>query len=469
MHKKIPEPDVPVEQPFANDKLDRIESGKVLAHFLSAAITPYVLGIDAGWGQGKTTFLRMWRQHLENGGFPVHYFNAWEADYESDPLVSLMAEVRTFAKTKAAQLPIEEAGAIQRRALAIGKAGIRITKYAVPALVKAGTAGIIDVEGLTDAFKGAGDVAEKLAQRALDEYEEQKKSLATFRKELESLAASLQGERKRPLVVLVDELDRCRPTYAVELIERVKHLFSVPGVVFVLALHRAQLGAAIKSVYGESFDGEGYLRRHFDFEYRLPAPNLREYYVLLYDTLGFDALIAVNRLPKDGRDVILGFGLVCARAFQSSLRDVGRVMSRIFVTFAVGEVNENPSIRMVTILAFLQYGEPELYEGIVNGAVTGEQIWQRFLPTLTNEVALSDATAAEFCAFLLAMVTPPAQLESMARFASEGASFFAGLPPNYRGIVSSVLQGQAKRGAYGGVRAARHAIIRLELAAGFRT
>src|SRR5262249_30589215 len=206
MHTKLPEVDVPADQPFANDKLHRAESGRVLGYFLASVSTPYVLGIDAEWGQGKTTFLRMWARQLQNDGFPVHYFNAWEADYESDPLISLMAEVRAFAKTKAAGLAADEASAIQKRAAAIGRAGMRMTKYAIPALVKAGTAGVVDLEGLADAFKGAGDVAEKLAQRALDEYEEQKKSLTKFRSELESLATSLQGEEKRPLLRLVEEL-----------------------------------------------------------------------------------------------------------------------------------------------------------------------------------------------------------------------------------------------------------------------
>src|SRR5438309_5535791 len=98
MHSKLPDIEIPLDDPFANDKLQRRESGEILSRFLQAVPTPYVLAIDAQWGQGKTTFLRMWKQLLQNDGFPVHYFNAWEADYESDPMVALMGEIRSFTK-----------------------------------------------------------------------------------------------------------------------------------------------------------------------------------------------------------------------------------------------------------------------------------------------------------------------------------------------------------------------------------
>ena len=65
MHPKIPELEIPPGDPFANDKLNRRESGKILAAFLGSVGTPYVLAINAAWGQGKTSFLFMWRKLLE--------------------------------------------------------------------------------------------------------------------------------------------------------------------------------------------------------------------------------------------------------------------------------------------------------------------------------------------------------------------------------------------------------------------
>lgn len=68
-------------------------------------------------------------------------------------------------------------------------------------------------------------------------------------------------------------MDRCRPTYAVELLEAIKHFFSVDGIVFVIATDTAQLQHAIRAIYGEGFDGQQYLHRFFDQEFTLPYPE----------------------------------------------------------------------------------------------------------------------------------------------------------------------------------------------------
>jgi len=100
------------------------------------------------------------------------------------------------------------------------------------------------------------------------------------------------GHGQKPIVVLVDELDRCRPDYAIELLERIKHLFSVNGYVFVFALARDQLEKSVGHRYGEKFDASGYLERFFDFRFGLPDPDLAEY---------FDFQITKTRLPEGKR------------------------------------------------------------------------------------------------------------------------------------------------------------------------
>ena len=68
--------DVLTDDPFKNDLLDRKEPVEVLTHLVGAIEGPCVLAVDAAWGNGKTTFLRIWAQHLRNQGFPVVEFNA---------------------------------------------------------------------------------------------------------------------------------------------------------------------------------------------------------------------------------------------------------------------------------------------------------------------------------------------------------------------------------------------------------
>ena len=77
--------DVPENDPFKNDLLGRKESVEVLTHLVGSLEGPCVLAVDAAWGNGKTTFLRIWAQYLRNRGFPVVEFNAWETDFSGTP------------------------------------------------------------------------------------------------------------------------------------------------------------------------------------------------------------------------------------------------------------------------------------------------------------------------------------------------------------------------------------------------
>lgn len=85
--------DIPEDDPFRNDKLDRREPAKVLTHLLASVEGPCVLAVDAAWGNGKTTFLDMWSRHLRKEGFAVVGFSAWETDFSEDPFIALSTEL----------------------------------------------------------------------------------------------------------------------------------------------------------------------------------------------------------------------------------------------------------------------------------------------------------------------------------------------------------------------------------------
>ena len=86
--------EVPEATPFANDKLDRFGLCNILTDVVSFyGQSGCVMGLDGEWGSGKTTFVRMWRQHLENNGYKTLYFNAWASDYTEDPLMALVSEL----------------------------------------------------------------------------------------------------------------------------------------------------------------------------------------------------------------------------------------------------------------------------------------------------------------------------------------------------------------------------------------
>ena len=79
----------------------------------------------------------------------------------------------------------------------------------------------------------------------------------------------MKKETGHPLIFIIDELDRCRPTFAIELLERVKHIFDIPNMIFVFGINRSELCSSLQSIYGE-IDAGVYLRRFFDMEFSLP-------------------------------------------------------------------------------------------------------------------------------------------------------------------------------------------------------
>ena len=101
-----------------------------------------------------------------------------------------------------------------------------------------------------------------------------------------------EEHRERALFIMIDELDRCRPSYAVELLEVAKHLFSVDQIIFVLALNRPELAHSIRALYGNKFDAEGYLHRFFDIDYSLPWPDREKFVLQALRDSNLDALLS---------------------------------------------------------------------------------------------------------------------------------------------------------------------------------
>jgi predicted KAP-like P-loop ATPase len=262
--------DIPKGAPFDHDLLEREPNAKILTQFVSRLEEPFVLAVDSPWGSGKTTFLRMWLQSLENDKFPCLYFNAWQNDFSDSPLVSLIGEIGEAIRD------LRLSGENEKLAREIfdkaKKSGAVLAKAALPAAVKLATAGLLDLSSLK--AEDIAKLAEDLAKQQIEKYQADKKTIAHFRKELADLVAVLRrkidNKAAKPVIFVVDELDRCRPPYAVELLEKIKHLFSVDGLIFILAIDRQQLGESVRCLYGEGLDADNYLRR---FSFGLLPPD----------------------------------------------------------------------------------------------------------------------------------------------------------------------------------------------------
>ncbi|WP_417840693.1 KAP family P-loop NTPase fold protein [Terasakiella sp.] len=242
-----------------NDIFQRKEFGEHLGNIIERSNGNLVIGLYAGWGEGKTTFVKTWTQHLEDRQFPVINIDAFETDYIDDPFGCLAGEAYEYIEKYCGsdnRITKLFAGRSNRviKALASSAAG-----YFVPGGDKI-------AEALTSDMAYFGN--------SVQSYKEKKKELQDFKYALE-IAAQRLGNSK-PLIFIIDELDRCRPTYALQMLERIKHLFSVPNVVFVLVMNKQQMENSIKLAYGTNDQEAGiYLNKFIHLPVNLQMDESR--------------------------------------------------------------------------------------------------------------------------------------------------------------------------------------------------
>jgi hypothetical protein len=358
------------EHPFLHDLLERKESAEILTELIASIEEPFVFCIDAAWGEGKTTFLLMWKQHLENQGFSTLYYNAWENDFTDDALVSLIGELDAGVE----ELRLEKGPKTKAKAhlQKLKKIGAGLLKKAIPATVKIATAGVIDINEMTDEV--LTNFSETFAKNQIEEYEKSKKSLKGFKLELGKFAneVSATTEPNKPLVVIIDELDRCRPTFAIEILEKAKHFFNVANIVFAVAVDKSQIGHSIRSVYGSGMDVNGYLKRFIDLEYLLPPPKKGAFAKALFNKFGlkeyFDKKTNGDQRYEYGHLLETFQGLF--HVLNLSLREQEQCFSQLAIAIRTTSPNGTLFPFLLGTLLTLKIKSPQIYKDFISGKAT---------------------------------------------------------------------------------------------------
>jgi predicted amino acid-binding ACT domain protein len=237
------------------------------------------MSIDSPWGTGKTTFIKMWQAHLESQSVTSICFNAWESDYAEDPLVALVAELDRWVKSLNNPSLTEDAWN-KAKSLLPG-----IAKSAAVATAKMVTFGGLDIE--KEYEKIAANLVGGAVNNLVDSFNVQSSAIHQFKQNVEDTISAL-GDKQKNLLIFVDELDRCRPTYAIELLERIKHLFNIDRIVFILSTDIEQLSHSICAVYGNNFNARSYLQRFIDIDYSLKKLENTNYINSLIHSLSID-------------------------------------------------------------------------------------------------------------------------------------------------------------------------------------
>ncbi len=356
--------EIPEKDPLENDLLDRRTSVEVLTRLIGSIEGPCVLAVDAAWGAGKTTFLKIWSQYLRNKKFPVVEFNAWETDSSGNPFVALSSELMEgLEKYKEDEL--------DKKIDTAKKVTKEILQSTAPYVLQLA---LDSVPG----GKITGQLLASYAKNKFDAHQTAQQSIKKFKKNLQDMAQELAEQKNHPLIVVIDELDRCRPTYAVELLEVAKHLFSVDKIIFVLAVNRTQLAHSIQALYGSSFDGEGYLGRFFDLDFRLPEPDRNDF---------INALLASKATSREIDGNIKALLQVFLGRHDLSLRQIAQSLHRLELVLASLPRDRARYMFTVAVLLIIRTVDVKLYYQFCQGDASDLDVSKVLSATLKGKAS----------------------------------------------------------------------------------
>lgn len=350
-----------------NDSIGRGEFVRQFVKMLNAIEDNCTIALEGNWGSGKTFFVKQVKMVLnahnpnyqpvngflteerrkvikekcsefnaEDGSTELKpqlcvYYDAWRNDNDEDPILSL---VYSIVKEIGSDFSFKKKSTLNIFSELINLACNK------------------DISKLKEELKG---------ENALDLIKKTKDEADTVSKFLQSLLPEV-GER---LIVFVDELDRCKPSYAVKILERIKHYFLDEKITFVFSVNINELQHTIKKHYGSDFDATRYLDRFFDLRATLPKFDLDKYYASI-------------DFKRDGNM----FDYVCEsviREYQLEMRDIAKYirLAKIAVPKSVrkGDMLCIPEISasyiyqvyVIPIMIGLKLTDAERFENFVNG------------------------------------------------------------------------------------------------------
>ena len=351
--KRVDEEPTPkaIEDALTQDPLHRKREIEDFLKMLIAVEPPYTFVIDAPWGSGKSFFVKQVARALQmtnpalsqdsakpsttfgNIDEELHkkpylpiYFNAWEDDHFDNPILPILASIASTTGEKSVKGGEDFRkgiiGAIEAAASLVGYGG--------------------DINGVIENFSGT-------------DFLEQYKNERELRGKIDELIKSNLPKIADRAVIFIDELDRCRPEFAIKILEQTKTLFQQENIVVVYSTDITQLAHSLQGIYGPRFDGRKYLERFYDKRLELNPIKPADY--LLYKGINTMDGYTFMDITID----LLGYKQASLRACNrliDSITNLSRYIANHWEHFGNGRVQHFPDQGLLPVINILAYYDP---------------------------------------------------------------------------------------------------------------
>ncbi|MDN8597900.1 P-loop NTPase fold protein [Citrobacter sp. S2-9] len=332
------------------DTLDRKKYAQYL-YQISAARgekSNLVINLNAEWGAGKTYFTKRLAKTISES-HPTIYIDAWKEDFSDDPLLTVFGSIKEQLSGQSDQFT-------QMMDKAIDNIG-PLLKSATPAILA----------GLAKKYTGVdniSDITKTLSTKLMQLHSEKSKKITTIRSEISEWVRYIKQKdginKELPLFIIIDELDRCRPNFAIKLLEITKHIFNIPGVVFIIATDTEQLQHSIKVIYGNEFSANHYLNRFFDRRFQLPNPEMTDFLKTISAGSFSDDFLDYRKKMSPCPPGLSEFIYNCAsvlEALRINLRESIKLYQRLLDAIIISKKNLDPIFLLILSAINIKHNE----------------------------------------------------------------------------------------------------------------
>lgn len=370
-----------------SDQLHREDFGKILTSFMRTehiiAEDSFVVALTGGFGSGKTHFLEMWEAEMATKADSplIVHINAWESDFSGEPVLAIVSAISRQI-TKAHSTKENLVSGLKSAAAKLATGTRTVVAELASGYIEEKT-GINPANALKAAKEGGRkEGLNKSACDLFSTFEARMDAVGNLRLELAKL---IEYPDQLSLIVVVDELDRCRPNYAIEFLEALKHFFNIRGMGVLLAVDWDQLSCTARAMFGNDLNTIEYFRKFVTRTISLPDPDfetIRQYFRVLWQRIfqsevmksrkRFVGVTADEGLDADSAAILCGLGVTKPR----QLEEIFRTLSHFFSTEMSSQCHPG-SYRFFVISIFvlsLKISDPDKYVRILNGTIGADDV-----------------------------------------------------------------------------------------------